>query len=142
MAAPAGSTLQSLADTEFTIADAEADVRGRKVVDATGEEVGEVDDLLVDDSETKVRMLRVKHGGFLGIGAEHFLVPVDAVTSVTDDAVHIDRGRSRLTDVPGYDPDVAERPAYYADVYGWWGYPVYWGPGYTYPDYPNYTPMP
>ena len=142
MATSDGSTLQKLGDTDLTIADPQADVRGRKVVDSTDEEVGKVDDLLVDDAETKVRMLSVKHGGILGIGANHFLVPVDAVTSVTDDTVRIDRDRSRLTDVPGYDPDVAEDFAYYGDVYGWWGYPAYWGPGYTYPAYPPYYPAP
>lgn len=136
MALPDGSTLQSLRETEFTVADHQSDVRGRNVVDPAGEEIGKVDDLLIDDTEKKVRMLRVEHGGFLGIGADHFLVPIDAVTAVTDDAVHIDRERSRLTDVPGYDPDVAFEPAYYDDVYGWWGYPTYWSAGYVYPGFP------
>jgi sporulation protein YlmC with PRC-barrel domain len=93
MTAPTGDTLVPLSESTLTVSDPRADVRGRKVVDATGEEVGTVDDLLVDDAEVKVRMLRVKHGGFLGIGADHFLIPVDAISSVTDDAVHIDRER-------------------------------------------------
>lgn len=67
-----GSTLHMLGDTDLTVADPRADVRGRNVVDAEGEDIGKVDDLLVDDSEAKVRMLRVEHGGFLGIGAAHF----------------------------------------------------------------------
>jgi hypothetical protein len=41
-----------------------------------------------------------------------------------------------MTDVPAYDPEVAEDPNYYGGVYGWWGYPAFWGPGYTYPPYP------
>lgn len=132
----ASANLVPLSETELTVADPEADVRRRKVIDANGEQLGRVEDLLVDDEEVKVRMLQVRHGGFLGIGADHFLVPVDAVTSVTADAVHIDRNRSRLTAVPGYDPEVVYDPVYYDDVYGWWGYPTYWGPGYTYPAYP------
>ncbi len=130
------SNLVALSDTDLTVADPQADVRRRKVIDATGEEVGKVDDLLIDDEQTKVRMLRVQHGGLLGIGADHFLVPVDAVVSVTADAVHIDRERSRLTDVPGYEPEVVYDPTYYGGVYGAWGYPAYWGPGYMYPGYP------
>jgi sporulation protein YlmC with PRC-barrel domain len=132
-----GSTLRRLSETDLTISDPQADVRGRKVVDAAGEDIGKVDDLLVDDAETRVRMLLVEHGGFLGIGADHFLVPVDAVTSVTDDEVRIDRERSRLTDTPGYDPAVARRPDYYGDVYGWWGFDPYWRAGYSYPPYPR-----
>ena len=134
---PEGSTLLELGETDLTVADPAADVRGRKVVDSAGDEVGAVDELLVDDEETKVRLLRVKHGGILGIGADHFLVPVDAVTSVTAEAVHIDRERSRLTDVPGYDPSVASAVPDYDDVYGWWGYPTFWSPGYVYPGYPS-----
>lgn len=138
MAQNTGANLVKLNDTGLTVEDRQADVRGRKVLDATGEEVGKVDDLLVDEENVKVRLLRVKHGGFLGIGAEHFLVPVDAVTTVTDDAVHVDRERARMTDVPGYDPEVVQAPTYYGDVYGWWGYPGFWGPGYIYPPYPQY----
>lgn len=136
MSAPTGDTLVRLNETTLTVADPRTDVRERKAVDAEGEEIGTVDDLLVDDAEHRVRFLRVRHGGFLGIGAEHFLVPVDAVSKVTDDAVHIDRDRSRLTDVPGYDPEVEDDPAYYGGVYGWWGYPAYWAPGYAYPLFP------
>ncbi len=127
------STLVNLGDTSSTIPDDQPDVRGRTVVDADGEEVGEVDELLVDAAESQVRMLCVKHGGFLGIGADHFLVPVDAVTSVEPEAVHIDRERSKLTDVPGYDPDVEHDPDEYDGVYKWWGYPSYWSAGYIYP---------
>jgi sporulation protein YlmC with PRC-barrel domain len=136
MTAPTGDTLVRLNESTLTVADPRADVRGRRMLDGNGSEIGEVDDLLVDAAESKVRFLRVKHGGFLGIGAEHFLVPVDAVTAVSDDAVHIDRETARLSDVPAYDPEVAEQPDYYNTVYGWWGYPAFWGPGYAYPPFP------
>ena len=137
MAHSTGANLVRLTDTARTVADPAADVRGRDVVDADGEEVGRVQDLLVDDEEGRVQMLRVERGGFLGIGAEHFLVPVAAVTSVTDDVVRIDRERSRLTDVPGYDPDIEEVPEYYAGLYGWWGFPAMGAPGYVYPPFPR-----
>lgn len=138
MAASEESILQPLSEVELMVQDPWADVRGRKVLDASGEEIGKVDELLVDDAETMVRLLRVKHGGFLGIGADHFLVPVDAVTSVDDDSVRVDRERARLSDVPGYDPDLAKQPTYYGELYGWWGYGPYWGPGYIYPPAPLY----
>lgn len=113
-------------------------MRGRKVVDSNGDDIGEVDDLLVDDQENKVRFLRVGAGGFLGIGEQHFLVPVDAVERIDSDRVHITRDRASLSDVPTYDPALADDPAYYTDLYGWWGYSPYWGPGYAYPTYPHY----
>jgi sporulation protein YlmC with PRC-barrel domain len=133
-----GANLVRLSDTGQTVADPAEDVRGRKVLDAAGDDVGTVHDLLVDDEETRVRMLRVEHGGFLGIGADHFLVPVEAVTSVTPDAVHIDRERARLTDVPRYDPEMSDTAANYGDLYGWWGFPPFYGAGAVYPPYPYY----
>jgi sporulation protein YlmC with PRC-barrel domain len=107
-------------------------------VDNNGEDLGKVEDLLIDDQENKVRLLRVGEGGFLGIGKQHYLIPVDAIASIDPERVHINRDRSRLADVPAYDSDLADDPAYYASLYGWWGYAPYWGPGYTYPGYPHY----
>jgi sporulation protein YlmC with PRC-barrel domain len=130
--------LIKLGDTGRTVADPDADVRGRKVVDSNNEEIGSVDDLLIDDEEAKVRFLRVGAGGFLGIGEQHLLVPVDAVAKIEPDRVHIDRDRARLNDVPIYDPAITDDSAYYENVYGWWGYAPYWGPGYVYPPYPRY----
>ncbi len=74
--------LVRLSETNLTVADPAADVRGRRAVDNGGQEMGKVDDLLIDDQEKKVRFLRVGSGGFLGKGKEHVLVPVEAVTSV------------------------------------------------------------
>ena len=130
--------LTGLSGTTMTVADPEEDVRGRKVLDRNGEEIGDVDDLLVDNQEGRVRMLRVAHGGFLGIGEDHFLVPVDAITRIDADHVHVDRERERLSDVPGYNPELAEDPMYYGNVYGWWGYGPYWTSGYAYPGYPRF----
>lgn len=138
---PATSTpgqLLALSETDRTIADPAADVRGRKVVDSNGDEIGTVDDLLVDDEENKVRFLRIGSGGFLGIGKDHVLVPVDAIERVEDEQVHISRDRARMDDVPTYDPEVIQDEAYYANLYGWWGYNPYWMPGYVDPPYPRY----
>ena len=131
-------TLVSLSGASLTVASPEEDVRGRKVVDRHGEEIGSVDDLLMDDRENRVRFLKVGHGGFLGIGEDHFLVPVDAITRIDEDHVHIDRSQSDLSDAPGYNPELAETPDYYPGVYGWWGYAPYWTGGYQYPAYPVY----
>lgn len=121
-------TLVKMSDTALTIADPNDDVRGRKVLDRDGEEIGEVDDLLLDDQEYRVRFLQIAHGGFLGIGEDHFLVPVDTVTQVDADQVHIDRARSDMSNIPGYDPALAETPEYYRGIYDWWDYRDYTRP--------------
>ncbi len=129
-------TLYQLSETGQTVADPDADVRGRTVVDRHGENVGRVEDLLVDDREKRVRFLRVGEGGFLGLGKTHYLVPVDAVVSVDAERVHIDREHSGMGDVPPYDPELADQADYYENVYGWWGAAPFWGPGYRYPGFP------
>ncbi|MGY1712012.1 PRC-barrel domain-containing protein [Geodermatophilus sp. SYSU D00758] len=130
--------LVRLTDTDRTVADPEADVRGRRVVDPFDQDLGRVDDLLVDDREGRVRFLRVSEGGVLGIGARHYLIPVDAVVALEGDRVRIGRDREEMATVPPYDPDLGDDPGYYAGLYGWWGHPPFWGPGYTYPGYPYY----
>ncbi|MPV38896.1 PRC-barrel domain-containing protein [Georgenia subflava] len=130
--------LEMLSDTGKTVADPTEDVRGRKVFDADGEEIGTVDDLFVDETD-QVRFLRVGAGGFLGIGEQHFLVPVEAITATEAERVRVDRGRTALREVPTYDPDLTDDVgSYYGDVYGWWGVTPYWGMGaYPGPAYPR-----
>ncbi len=123
--------LKMLSDSDFVIADPAEDVRGRKVLDDAGEEVGHVRDLVVDTESAKVRFLQIAAGGFLGLGEETFLVPVDAVTGVETDEIWIDRSRERMRDVPRYQPELADAPSYYQDVYGWWDYSPYWMGGYV-----------
>jgi len=136
----AGSTLRRLRDIGETVASADDDVRGRKVLDNAGNNVGTVDGLMVDDAENKVRFLRVESGGFLGLGATHVMIPVDAITSITHDAVTIDRGGEHLHGAPRYDPALVEEydDRYWGGVYGYYGYAPFWGMGYLYPPYPYY----
>jgi sporulation protein YlmC with PRC-barrel domain len=132
------TTLVRLGDTDLTLASEADDVRGRKVVDSRGEEIGHVDALIIDRGERRVRFLEVAAGGFLGIGKRMFLVPVDAVTAVDEDTVHISRDRDHITGGPGYDPELTPAPerGQAEEVYGHWGYLPYWGPDYRYPPFP------
>lgn len=130
--------LVRLDDTDLTLAKTEDDVRGRTVVDSAGEEIGKVRSLFVDADERQVRLLDVESGGLLGIGAEHRLIPVDAVVEVTDDQVTIGRTRSEIAKAPGYDPALTELQPVddLNDVYGYYGMTPFWTPGYRYPGFP------
>jgi sporulation protein YlmC with PRC-barrel domain len=131
------AALVKLSDTNLTLANRAEDIRGRDVLDTAGEDIGKVDDLLIDEQEQKVRFLQVSSGGFLGLGATKFLIPVDAITRMTEDAVYISQARERLTGAPRYDPSLVDE-RYLSDVYGYYGYSPYWGPDYRYPGYPYY----
>ncbi|MEU0315929.1 PRC-barrel domain-containing protein [Nocardioides sp. NPDC006273] len=127
--------LVQLKDTDLTLASAKDDVRGSKVVDRNGDEVGDVDGLLIDESERRVRFLQVGSGGFLGIGEKKRLIPVDAVTAV-DNRVHLGTSREHVAGSAEYDPDLVQEPDYYGGLYEYYGYAPFWGAGYVRPGYP------
>jgi sporulation protein YlmC with PRC-barrel domain len=133
-----GTELQKLADTGLTLDDARQDIRGRKIIDQRGEAIGHVSNLFIDAGERKVRMLEVRAGGFLGLGDKHFLLPVDAVTRVEADAVHVNETRERIVHSPVYNPQLVEAPTreYWEPFYGYYGLSPYWGNGYLYPGFP------
>lgn len=130
-------TLTKLSESDLVLANSDEDIRGRTLRDTNDEEIGSVDDLMIDADQRKVRFLLVGAGGFLGIGEKQFLIPVDAVTRIDDDNVWINQNKSKIIGSPNYQPDLVSEN-YYNDLYGYYGYSPYWTPGYTYPPYPNY----
>jgi sporulation protein YlmC with PRC-barrel domain len=110
-------TLMRLGDSDLMLADPAQDIRGHKVIDRDGEEIGKVDDLLVDNEQQKVRMLRVEHGGLLGIGATPLFLPVETVEHVEDDKVMIGRSQVQVVGAPEYDPELVDRDERMAALY-------------------------
>lgn len=47
---------------------------------------------------------RFATAAFLGWGAYRFLLPVEAITDISEDEVHINQSRDRVVDSPVYDP--------------------------------------
>lgn len=135
MSNDAHAMLVPLSDSDLTLASVDDDVRGRTVIDRNGDEVGEIDDLLIDPEERRVRFLQVGSGGFLGIGENKQLIPVDAVIRVGD-SVHIEKPREDVAGAPVYDPSLVQELGYFDGIYGYYGYPPYWAPGYVYPGFP------
>ncbi len=134
---PNNTPLEKLKDTGLELADRSQDIRGRKIVDASGTDIGHISGLFIDEGERKVRMLEVSAGGFLGIGDHHVLVPVEAITSVAEDQVHVNETRDRVTHSPAYNPNIVDRPAndFWSPYYGYYGIAPYWGNGYLYPNF-------
>ena len=130
-----------LSDTTLAFVDSAQDIRGRKVLDRNGQELGKVDDLFVDEGEEKIRFLEISSGGFLGLGNTKFLIPVDAITSVIEDEVRIDQTREHVASAPRYAPELVDA-RFLTNIYDYYGYAPYWGAGYNYPPYPYYPPMP
>lgn len=126
------SALHRIGDTGYEIADPAQDIRGRDVSDASGQKVGTVSDLFVDENEKRVRFIEVASGGFLGIGADKSLVPVDAVQATTTDAVRLMPGRARLSAAPAYNPELIDED-FLTRTYTHYGYMPFWQENYVYP---------
>jgi sporulation protein YlmC with PRC-barrel domain len=132
------SRLVRLSDVALALEHPAEDVRDFHVKDTKGEDIGIVDDLMVDDQSHKVQFLIISEGGFLGMGKTRFLIPVDTVTNIDleNRLVHVDRTREHVASSPGYDPGIVEQEPYLSDVYSYYGIAPYWGAGYVYPPYP------
>ncbi len=126
--------LRILGDHGQTVDGSANDVRGREVKDKNGAGIGKVADLLVDDRENKIRFLLVEHGGFLGFDQKKTLIPVDAVTKVSEDEVVVDQSSERIAAAPGYDPKLVDDRPYHASIYHHYGYTPYWIAGYMNPN--------
>lgn len=127
--------LVRLDDSDLTLAEPADDVRGLNAVDENDDEVGGVDGLVVDDEERRVRFLVIGFGGFLGMGKQEVLVPVDAVTDVGD-VVRVCTDRDRLAGSPAYDPELVLDQTTAAGYYDYFGYAPYWSAGYIPPGFP------
>jgi sporulation protein YlmC with PRC-barrel domain len=119
-------TLSRLGDSGQSLADPRLDVRGHTVRDCDGNEIGMVDDLLIDPAQHQVRLLQVKHGGLFGVGTAPLYIPAETVERVTSDEVHVDRTRVQVATAPAYDPDRGGKDNQMTDLYDYYGYLPYW----------------
>jgi sporulation protein YlmC with PRC-barrel domain len=137
MATDEYATLVTLDDLGKTVADPSEDIRGRKVIDKDGHELGKIDALLIDDKARKIRFLRVETGGFLGLGEKKSLIPIEAIASIDKDEVRINHSRGQVADAPAYDPALAQEKTFYENTYANYDYMPFWGNGYLYPGFPK-----
>lgn len=144
MADTSNRHIVSMNDSDLTLADSAEDIRGRTVVDVNGDDIGDVEDLMLDQDDAKVRFLQVGAGGFLGLGERKFLVPIDAISGIDDDRVHVDRTREHVAGGPDYDPTLVsdDSAGLWDTTYAHYGYAPFWAPGYAYPAYPFYGAVP
>ncbi len=135
------ATLVKLGDSDQTVADPDNDIRGRRVVDTDNQPVGKIDALLVDDKENKIRFLEVAFGGFLGLGQTKSFIPIDAITKITKDEVHINQSAKNVVGAPVYDPTLVDQRSFYENTYGHYGVTPFWKANYEYPTYPGEDPL-
>jgi sporulation protein YlmC with PRC-barrel domain len=111
--------LGRLSAQEASLKDPFRDVRGHKVFDRAGEQVGKVEDLYVD-REGEARFLSVgSGGGLLGGTKRNFIVPFEKISDVKgNEGVVLDLDFDQIRKSPLFDqveaPDANQQRSIYA----------------------------
>lgn len=105
-------------------------LKGDRVRNPAGEDLGKIEEIMLDIPSGRVAYAVLSFGGILGIGNKLFAVPWQALT--------VDEGRKefvlnmdkqRLENAPGFDkdnwPDMAN-PTWGSQIFGYYGYTPDW----------------
>jgi sporulation protein YlmC with PRC-barrel domain len=103
---------------------------GNHVRNAAGEDLGKIEDIMLDVPTGRIAYAVLSFGGFLGIGSKLFAVPWEALRlDRRNDEFVLDVDRQRLENAPGFDkdnwPDMAE-PTFGRLIYEYYGVKPYW----------------
>lgn len=105
---------------------------GDDVTNPAGEDLGNVEEIMLDINGGRIAYAVLSFGGFLGLGDKYFAVPWDALTVDTEEhAFILDVDKETLENAPGFDKDnwpqtVNGDDAWLVEVYDYYGYRPYW----------------
>lgn len=100
------------------------------VRNSSGEDLGKIEDLMIDLDEGRIAYAVLSFGGFLGMGDKLFAIPWSALKIDADQhAFVLDVDKEMLENAPGFDkdhwPDMADR-RWGEHVYSYYGSKPYW----------------
>ncbi len=106
---------------------------GDRVRNSAGEDLGKVEEIMLDVPTGRVAYAVLSFGGFLGMGNKLFAIPWQALTlNERDHEFILNVDKKQLESAPGFDkdnwPDMAD-PNFGKQVYGYYGYKPYWDEG-------------
>ena len=105
-------------------------LNGDNVVNKAGEDVGKIDEIMIDTPTGRVAYAVLSFGGFLGMGDKLFAIPWSRLSLDESRKVFVlDVDRATLEKAPGFDkdnwPDMADR-AWGNRIYTYYGSRPYW----------------
>jgi len=81
-------------------------INGTSVKNASGDDLGNIKDLMIDTGNGKITYAVLSFGGFLGLGDKYFAIPWSSLSVNTqDETMILDISQERLKDAPGFDKD-------------------------------------
>ena len=103
---------------------------GDKVLNLAGEQLGKIEDFMLDLESGRIVYAVLSFGGVLGIGDKLFAVPPEALMLDERNACFVlDMDKATLRDAPAFErnrwPDFAD-PTFGARVYSYYGRKPYW----------------
>jgi sporulation protein YlmC with PRC-barrel domain len=105
-------------------------VIGTDIVNAKGDNLGEVKDVVIDPSTGRVAYAVVAFGGFLSMGEKLFAVPFNALNYNEDKNEYVlNISKERLEKAPGFDADhwpMMNDEKWNRDVYAYYQTTPYW----------------
>ncbi|SMO68228.1 PRC-barrel domain-containing protein [Fodinibius sediminis] len=98
---------------------------GTKVQNLQGENIGDIQDLMIDLETGQVLYVVLSFGGFMGMGDDYFAIPLEALvfSEKEEELVKIDIDKEALKNAPGFDKDNWPlTDEYVHSVYDYYGY--------------------
>ena len=104
---------------------------GREVRNAQDEDLGEIEEVMLDPISGRIAYVVVEHGGFLGIGDDLFAVPWAAMQFMPgdDQTLLLDIPEDKLENAPRFSRDdetPLERREWVTSVHSYYGVQPYW----------------
>jgi sporulation protein YlmC with PRC-barrel domain len=105
-------------------------ITGDKVRNSGGDDLGHLEEIVIDLEGGRVSYAVLASGGFLGLGDKFFAIPWDLLTVDTDNKeLVLDVSKETIQNAPGFDkdnwPDTTDR-SWIVDVYRYYGREPYW----------------
>ena len=105
-------------------------VMGDHVVSPTGEELGRIEEIMLDADENRIAYAVLSFGGFLGMGNKLFAIPWERLQlDPANERFVLDVPREQLEEAPGFDkddwPDFADR-SLGGRIHDYYGVARYW----------------
>ena len=105
---------------------------GDRVRNSAGEDLGKIEEIMLDVPSGRVAYAVLSFGGFLGMGNKLFALPWEAMTlNERDHEFVLNVDKAMLENAPGFDkdnwPDMAD-PNWGSQIYGHYGMKPKWQP--------------
>ncbi|HAX98188.1 MAG TPA: hypothetical protein DCY12_04685 [Candidatus Atribacteria bacterium] len=120
-----------------------SNIIGSKVRNPEGDDLGKIEEIVIDVQEGKIVYAVLSFGGVLGISDKYFAIPWESLAPLPIEGEFVlNVSKSKLETAPGFDkskwPNMKDRE-WGSGIYGYYGLTPYWVGTRGYGRYQGYT---